>query len=96
MRGEEEKMRAEDEAEKMIKETIGEIEQEVADTMRRFPGGFDGSHHRAYGVLAEEFFELQVEIFKKPRERDRDRIRWEAKQIASVAIQIMHEFGGGK
>lgn len=73
--------------------TLSQLEEEMQKVAARFPEGFGRSHHRAYGVLAEEFIELETELFKRTAERDRDRIRREACQVAVTAIRIMEELG---
>ena len=47
------------------------------------------SAHEGYAVILEELDELKEEVWKKERTRDRDRMRREALQVATVAIRFI-------
>jgi hypothetical protein len=47
------------------------------------------SPHEGYGIIKEEFKELEEEIFKKEHLRDKDKMYGEAKHVANTAIRFM-------
>ncbi len=49
--------------------------------------------HEAYGIIAEEFFEFQEEVFKNPRKHpNRNELaRAELIQLAAMAIRALHD-----
>jgi hypothetical protein len=49
------------------------------------------SAHEGYGVLAEEFRELERHVFTKQGDRDLAAMRTEAIQIAATALRIAAE-----
>lgn len=49
------------------------------------------SAHEGYGVLVEEFRELEQHVFAKQDERDLAAMRTEAIQVATTALQIAAE-----
>lgn len=70
---------------------IVEIMEETVRIRSMHPEGFQGSVHKALGVLEEEFWEWKMEIFKRPIERDKDRMRREAVQVAANMILFIKE-----
>lgn len=49
------------------------------------------SLHHALGVLEEEVFELKLEVYKRPSQRDKDNLRHEALQVIASAIRLIEE-----
>lgn len=47
------------------------------------------SPHEGYGIIKEEFKELEEEIFKKEHLRDKGKMYEEAKHVANTAIRFM-------
>lgn len=47
------------------------------------------SAHEGYAVLLEEVDEFWDEVRKRPADRNRDRMRLEAVQVATVAMRIV-------
>lgn len=73
----------------MMIRTLGEIDDELISARSAYPKMH--SPHHALGVLDEEVFELRLEIYKKPMDRDREKLRREAVQVAATAIRIIEE-----
>jgi hypothetical protein len=53
------------------------------------------SAHEGYGVLAEEFRELEGEVFKRQGERSIAKMRAEAVQLAAVALRFIADICDG-
>jgi hypothetical protein len=51
------------------------------------------SPHEGYGIIAEEFRELETEVFK--RDKDYDHMFHEALQVATTAIRFITDLDGG-
>ena len=66
---------------------LNEVEQEYLKATAKF-GKFN-SAHEGYAVILEELEELKTEVFKKKQNRDIDRMRKEAIQIAAMAIRFI-------
>ena len=47
------------------------------------------STHEALGVLLEEFDELKAEVWKKAKNRDREKMIKEAKQVGAMAMRFL-------
>jgi hypothetical protein len=47
------------------------------------------SAHEGYAVVLEEVRELEKEVFLNPRERDTERMKKEAIQLAAMAIRFL-------
>lgn len=67
---------------KALNETACEI-----DRARKMHSSF-ASAHEGLAVIHEEFVELQMEVYKKRQNRDIDKMRLEAIQIAAMAIRF--------
>lgn len=69
---------------RLIAETVL---MELESAMTKFPPFNSG--HEGLAVIYEEFFELQVQIFK--RRQDMNKVRLEAIQLAAMAIRLVHD-----
>ena len=49
------------------------------------------SGHEGYGIIAEELRELEEIVFQKQKDRDLDKLRREAIQLAAMAIRFAAE-----
>ena len=63
---------------------------EWAVVKAKYPDRFH-SAHEALAVLEEEVHELRTEVYKKEAVRDPDAMRYEAIQVATVALRIASE-----
>lgn len=52
------------------------------------------SAHEGLSVIHEEYRELESEVYKRREQRDNDRLRKEAMQIAAMAIRFMVDITG--
>jgi hypothetical protein len=68
---------------------IQDVEDELDAAMTHWPPM--NSAHEGYGVLAEEFRELETIVFQKQKNRNLEDLRKEAKQVAAMAIRFMIE-----
>lgn len=68
---------------------IDDVEQEIIDATSVWPPF--NSAHEAYGILAEEFIELQAHVFTNQKRRDLAAMRKEAIQVAAMAIRFAAE-----
>ena len=66
-----------------------DVEDELNAAMAHWPPM--NSAHEGYGVLAEEFRELETIVFQKQKARNLEDMRKEAKQVAAMAIRFMVE-----
>lgn len=67
-----------------------EILLEVKRAKNLFPNNFV-NQHEAYGVLTEEYKELETEIFKNQKNYDLDNQRKEATQLAAMCVRLITE-----
>lgn len=67
-----------------------EIFNEVLRAKGLFPNNFI-NQHEAYGVLTEEYKELEAEIFKNQKVYDLDNQRKEATQLAAMCVRLITE-----
>lgn len=72
-----------------VSRAVGEVLQEAGEAIRNWPPY--NSAHEGYGVIAEEFRELEEWVFMKQKNRDPEKMRKEARQLAAVAIRFMVE-----
>lgn len=47
------------------------------------------SAHEGYAILLEEMDELKAEVWKKPKNRSREKMKEEAIQVAAMAIRFV-------
>lgn len=66
---------------------LGEIAIELARARRLHTGRF-ASAHEGLSVIEEEYIELRLEVYKKQRSRDVEKMRAEAIQIAAMAARF--------
>jgi hypothetical protein len=55
--------------------------------------GNQHSLHEGLAVLQEEVFELQLEVYKKARERDRRKVLEELVQVGAMAQRMAEDLG---
>lgn len=72
-----------------IKNIMIQIQNECLAASEQYPEFH--SAHEGYGVLAEEFRELEAEIFKNHHNRDLSKMRHEAIQVAAMAVRLIHD-----
>jgi hypothetical protein len=60
---------------------------EELDRARGLHGRF-ASAHEGYGVITEEWRELETEVFKRKSQRDQSKLRHEAIQLAAAALKF--------
>ncbi len=81
-----------------IADAMDDVRDELTQAMRQWPAF--NSAHEGYGVLAEEFRELEAHVFTNQRRRDLGEMRLEAIQVAAMAmrfaIEICNEERGRK
>ena len=78
---------------KSINDVLIEVSIEVENAEANWPAM--NSAHEAYGVLAEEFHELQEHVFTNQKKRDLDAMRMEAIQVAAMAIRFVRDICDG-
>lgn len=66
---------------------VRDVSEEVQKAMRNWPEF--NSAHEAYGVLTEEYRELEKEVFLNQKKRELDKMRKEAVQVAAMAIRFI-------
>lgn len=74
----------------LVSELQEAIKQELIRARKAYPQPFN-SAHEGWAVLYEELDELQKEVFKKPSQRDKQRMREECIQIAAMAIMFAED-----
>ncbi len=72
-----------------IKTIMVQIENECLAASQQYPEFH--SAHEGYGVLTEEYRELETEIFKNHQHRDLTKMRHEAIQVAAMAVRLIHD-----
>lgn len=67
--------------------------KEVANELQAARAIFPNMHsfHEGFAILDEEVDELWEEVKKKPEERDKQKLRKEAMQVAAMAIRFMED-----
>lgn len=73
---------------------VEEVRDQLARIVQRW--GVYASAHEALGVLLEEFDEFKLEVSKKQKHRNLDKLRREGLDIAIVGIKIMLMVDAGK
>ena len=68
---------------------ISEVVVELAEARERYEPFY--SAHEGYAVLLEEVDELWAEVKKRPTERNVERMREEALQIAAMAVRFIQD-----
>ena len=68
-------------------EAIDEIRFELWLASGKF-GAFK-SVHEGLAVILEEYEELKAEVFKKSKKRDIEKLRKEAKHVATMGLRFM-------
>ncbi len=76
-----------DSAKSKLEQAILEVTEELKFATREF-GPF-ASVHEAYGVIAEEYRELEEHVFANHRRRDIPAMRAEACQLSAMALRLM-------
>lgn len=66
-----------------------QVESECNKAAQQYPEFH--SAHEGYGVLTEEYRELETEIFKRSSLRDLALMRREAVQVAAMAVRLIHD-----
>lgn len=72
-----------------MSECLLEVNEEVTKAVEKFPPM--NSAHEGYGVLREEFCELERWVFMKQHMRDLAEMKKEAIQIAAMAVRFAVE-----
>lgn len=64
---------------------------DIADELKRARDGHSPLHsaHEGIAVIEEEYIELREEVYKKRENRDLDKMRKEAIQIAAMAVRFI-------
>lgn len=68
---------------------LDQARDELADALEAWPPM--NSAHEGYGVLKEEFRELEAHVFTNQRKRDLEAMRKEAIQVAAMAMRFAAE-----
>lgn len=68
-------------------EAIRAVNEELAKARFKFPEFH--SAHEGYAIILEELEELKSEVFRKQTERNLDKMRKEAMQVAAMAVRFM-------
>lgn len=66
-----------------------DVAEEIARSRHQYPS--TPSAHHGLSIIQEELFELQMEVYKRRAERDKDKMRREAIQVAATAIRFAEE-----
>ena len=69
--------------------TFEMLDDEVRRSRANFPE-ITSAHH-GLGVLEEEVFELKMEVYRRPSQRDKQQMIREAVQVAACAIRFIEE-----
>lgn len=72
-----------------LADAIKDLEAELQIALSVWPSF--NSAHEGYGVLKEEFVELEKEIFLNQKKRDPAKMRTEALQVAAMAVRLAVE-----
>ena len=70
-----------------LNKAINEVVVELGEATQQF-GAFY-SPHEGLAVILEEYEELKAEVFKQFDVRTKEKLRKEAKHVASMAIRFM-------
>ncbi len=73
--------------------TLAEVFREVKDAEAKWPPM--NSAHEAYGVLTEEYRELEQHVFTNQKRRDIAAMRAEAIQVAAMAVRFVRDVCDG-
>ena len=66
---------------------INEVAVEMGEAIEKF--GSMHSPHEGLAVILEEYDELKAEVFKQFDVRNKEKMRKEAKHVATMAIRFM-------
>lgn len=77
-----------------VEPAVAAVIEELARAQKLY--GPMRSAHEGHSIIAEEFLELQAEVFKKPRDRDSGALREEASQLAAMALRFVIDVVDGK
>lgn len=69
-----------------LRETMDAVEKELTEACSNWPHW--NSAHEGYGVIAEEFRELEEHVFTNQKKRDLVEMKKEAIQLAACAIRF--------
>lgn len=72
---------------------LAQIAAEVRQAEAKWPPM--NSAHEAYGVLTEEYRELEAHVFTNQKRRDLDAMRAEAIQVAAMAVRFVRDICDG-
>lgn len=72
---------------------VHEVRKEVESAEANWPAM--NSAHEAYGVLTEEYRELEQHVFMNQKRRDLDAMRAEAIQVAAMAVRFVRDICDG-
>lgn len=78
---------------KVYARVLSDVGKELDKSIRNYK--WHGEHY-GIAVILEEFDELKLEVWKKPKKRRPDRMRKEAIQIAAMALRFAMELGDAR
>jgi len=79
---------------KIYARELRDLEKELARAVRKY-GRFK-SAHEGLAIIYEEFDELKLEVWKRPKKRSETRMRKEAMQLGAMAVRFMLDICGRK
>lgn len=77
-----------------IYEVVNDVLEEIERANRKYPPM--RSAHEGISVIREEVLELEKEVFIKQADRDPDRMKQEAIQVAAMAMKFLMDICDGK
>lgn len=78
---------------KTLDDVLIEVGDEVVAAEAKWPPM--NSAHEAYGVLTEEYRELEAHVFLNQKKRDIEAMRKEAIQVAAMAVRFVRDVCDG-
>lgn len=66
-----------------------DVSKELDRALRKYPRF--NSAHEGIAVIDEEFIELRLEVYKRPKKRKVQKMRREAMQLAAMAMRFILE-----